>query len=141
MLVVAFVIATLTMTVGIERGALYMGRSAVADSIGSAGSGSAMAPAPAPDAATEVGAIQKLWRGGSFIAAGAVALYLGLTLAAKVDRTHAFYISAAVTALATVAESAVNGTTPTAGMMLAAGATFVGIITRGPSMTDGPSKS
>lgn len=103
--------------------------------------GSASAPAAAPAAPSEApklapapsaDQVTKLWRGGAFLAAGVLALYLLLTLALKLDKKHAFYISAGLAGLSVVVDAINRGDTPTLGMLVTAFTTIAAIIVRGP---------
>jgi hypothetical protein len=104
--------------------------------------GSASAPAATPSPTTEpapklpdhpsVDQVTKLWRAGNFIATGALILYLLLSLALKVDKKHAFYISAGLAGVGMLVDAINRGDTPTLGMLVTAATTIAAIIVRGP---------
>jgi hypothetical protein len=130
---------------GLLSGCFEIGK-AHADGSGSAvmapldaGSASAPAaassPAPTPPKATQppsVDQVTKLWRGGAFLSAGVLALYLLLTLAAKLDKKHALYIAAGLAGVGVVVDAIMRGDTPTLGMLVTAFSTGFAIVTKGP---------
>jgi hypothetical protein len=89
-------------------------------------------PAPKLPDPPSVDQVTKLWRAGNFIATGALILYLLLSLALKVDKKHAFYISAGLAGAGMLVDAINRGDTPTLGMMLTAATTIAAIIARGP---------
>lgn len=90
-------------------------------------------PAPSPDMVT------KSWRGGAFVSAGILALYMLLLFAGKyvsrISSRVAFYVTAATVGVAMLVDSAAHGTTPTLGMFVAALSTIAAIITKAPEKT------
>lgn len=82
-------------------------------------------PDPVTDPVESVSLVVSLWKGGTIPAALIVAVFLGLTVAARsvpwLARGYAAIISASVLAgLAVIIEPASRGTTPTAGMIISA---------------------
>lgn len=117
---------------------------AVADMIPQIGSGSAVdaagsavaivsaLPDPIENPAGSIDTVTRLWRSGAIPAALIVALYLvGIVLARKVpwfvEGRRAAYTAAAVGMLATLAEPASRGTTPSLSMGIAALATALAL--------------
>lgn len=76
--------------------------------------------------------VARLWRSGSFIGAGAVAVFLLLTFLVKVDSKRAFYWASGLTAIGLIIDAVVAGATPTAGMLIVAASTLVALLVRGP---------
>lgn len=115
---------------------------------GAPDAGSASAPAlassvvivtPAPAAAPQapeppsVDSITKAWKGGAFVAAGILALYLLLGVWVKIDKRHALYIAAGLGAIGMLVEAASRGETPTFGQLFGAVTVFMAILSKGPA--------
>lgn len=92
--------------------------------------------AAAPDASD----VERLWRGGQFVAAGTVIAYLLLTLLLKLDPKRAFYWTAGLAAIGFVVESVAAGVTPNLPMLVTAGTVLAAILARGPGSPAPPPK-
>lgn len=91
------------------------------------------APAPTPD----ISLIEAKWRGGQFVAAGVLALYLVLVVLAKVDTKRAFYYTSGVLVVGGLVETIVAGVTPTYEMLMMAGLALGAILVKGPQLSKG----
>lgn len=108
------------------------GAHADASVIDVASSASAVEPvAPAPTEPT-VDEVRAVWRRGDLLGAGVLVLFGLLVVAARVDRRRALWYTAGLTALGACVELVHAGQTPSAGMLIGAGAVFVALITRSP---------
>lgn len=118
--------------------------SADTPALADAGDGSAItlpaptaAPAPATIQAPDASEVEHLWRGGQLVAAGIVGVYLLLGFLVKLDKRHAFYYAAGVTALGMGVEAIAAGRTPNIEMLMVMGTTLVAVLMRGPSHPPG----
>lgn len=84
--------------------------------------------------------ILALWKSGSFLALGIVAVYLGLQLVARVDKQRAFYYSGAVAALSGIADAALAGHQLQWGALLTALATIGALVVQGPDLKKKPAE-
>jgi hypothetical protein len=75
-----------------------------------------------------------LWQSGAFLAAGILAIYLGLTLALKVDSKRAFYYAAATGGLASLVDLIVAGHKLTWSAVVVALTTIASVIAKGPEL-------
>lgn len=107
--------------------------SAVAAEAGSAAP--AATPTPQP---SDVGVMTKLYKSGSFFALGIMAVFLGLSVASKLDKKHAFYIATGLGGLALLVESIRKGDTPNATSVVEMLTTTVGIMIAGPGHVKAP---
>lgn len=83
---------------------------------------------------TDPSLIIKLWQSGAFLGAGIVAIYLVLTLVAKVDSKRAFYYTAGTAGLASVVDLIVAGHKLTWSAVIVALTTIASIIAKGPEL-------
>lgn len=133
----ALVISLLAAT-AVTFGAGWLGyQSARADGSGSAavdaGSASAPVAAPLPDA-PDPGTVIKLWQSGAFLAAGALTLFLLLTLALRLDDKRAFYYTAGLTGLAGIVDLVAAGHKLTWSAVIVALTTIASIVVKGPRL-------
>lgn len=82
--------------------------------------------------------ILSLWKSGSVLALGIVAVYLGLQLVAKVDKKRAFFYSGAIAALGGVADAALAGHQLQWGALFSALATIAALVVQGPDLKKKP---
>lgn len=94
-------------------------------------------PAELPDA-PDPGTVIKLWKSGAFLAAGALTLFLLLTLALKLDSKRAFYYTAGLTGLAGLVDMVAAGHQLTWSAAIVALTTIVSIVVRGPQLKKEP---
>lgn len=94
-------------------------------------------PADLPDA-PDPGTVIKLWKSGAFLAAGALTLFLLLTLALKLDSKRAFYYTAGLTGLAGLVDMVAAGHQLTWSAAIVAVTTIVSIVVRGPQLKKEP---
>jgi hypothetical protein len=87
---------------------------------------------------TDPGLIIKLWQSGAFLGAGIVAVYLVLTLVAKVDSKRAFYYTAGTGALAALVDTVAAGHKLTWSAVLVALTTIASIVAKGPDLKAKP---
>ncbi len=83
---------------------------------------------------TEPSLVLKLWQSGAFLAAGTLAIYLALSLVAKIDSKRAFYYSAGVAGLAAVVDTIVAGHQLTWSALVTALVGIASIIAKGPDL-------
>lgn len=96
----------------------------------------AAVPDPVADPVGSASLVVQLWKGGSLPAALIVAVFLALTVASRkiawLAKGYAAIVTASILAgLAVVIEPASRGTTPTAGMVIAAIAASVALALKG----------
>ena len=84
--------------------------------------------------------VLKLWQSGAFLAAGTLAVYLGLSLVAKIDSKRAFYYSAGAGGLAALVDTLAAGHQLQWSAVLVAVSGIVGIIAKGPDLKAAPSE-
>jgi hypothetical protein len=144
---IAFI--SLLAALGITLGAAWIGYhsaradgSAVVEAV-EAGSGSAVAaPAPTPTPQpSDISMIAKLYKNGAFFGAGILALFLALSIAAKVDKKRAFYYSTGLAGLALTIESIRRGDTPNATSLMVLLLPTVGLLVAGPNHVKVPPAS
>jgi hypothetical protein len=93
------------------------------------------------DPPIDVGDVEKQWRNGSLLGAGALALFLLCAIGLKIDRRRSFYYTAGVLSLGIVVDAIANGATPTTGMIIVAVTTFVSLVVKGPESARPASKT
>jgi hypothetical protein len=76
----------------------------------------------------------KLWQNGAFLAAGTLTAYLLLTFALKLDSKRAFYYTAGLAGLASLADLVVTGHKLTWSAVIVAMSTIASIVVKGPNL-------
>lgn len=89
---------------------------------------------------TDPSLLLTLWKSGAFLAFGIVAVYLGLSLVAKVDSKRAFYYSAGIAGLAALVDTVAAGHQLQWSAVVVALTTIVGVIAKGPELKKKPAE-
>ena len=90
------------------------------------------APADTTPKLEDASLVTKLWKSGSFLAVGILAVYFGLFAWAKFDKKHAFYVTSALAAVVVLVDAIRKGDTPTVSTVLASVTTLAGVLLKGP---------
>lgn len=80
------------------------------------------------------GLVIKLWQSGAFLAAGTLTAFLLLTFALKLDSKRAFYYSAGLAGIASLADLVLAGHKLTWSAVIVALTTIASIVVKGPEL-------